>query len=253
MSSESERKSDAVDMLKDREGKVVNGAPITAKIGKLRFEEAANDLLNDYRVNGRRSLRTIEHRVEHRVEHHLKPFFGGRRLSAIGTADIRAYVARRQTAKASNGSINRELTALKRMFNLAVQAGKLVSKPYIPLLKENNVRAGFFEPAQFLSVKNHLPVHMRPIVEFAYTTGWRTPSEILPLEWRQVDMKAGEVRLDAGTTKNGEGRVFPFTAELRRVLEDQLKVAETLKRERETIARQPVAGEIPRRGRGFPP
>jgi hypothetical protein len=25
-------------------------------------------------------------------------------------------------------------------------------------------------------------------------TGWRTPSEILPLEWRQVDLKAGEVR-----------------------------------------------------------
>jgi Phage integrase, N-terminal SAM-like domain len=133
VSSESERKSDAVDMLKDREGKVVNGAPITAKVGKLRFEEAATDLLNDYRVNGRRSLRTIEHRVEH----HLKPFLGGRRMSAIGTADIRAYVARRQTAEASNGSINRELTALKRMFS-----------------------AGFFEPAQ----RRHL-IHLGPRIE----------------------------------------------------------------------------------------
>src|SRR5207244_4442665 len=140
-------------------------------------------------------------------------------------------VARRQTARASNGSINRELTALKRMFNLAVQAGKLVSKPYIPLLKENNVRKGFFEPEQFRSVKQHLPVHMQPVVDFAYITGWRTPSEILPLEWRQVDMKAGEVRLDAGTTKNGEGRIFPFTTELRRVLEEQEVVADRLKRE----------------------
>ena len=42
-------------------------------------------------------------------------------------------------------------------------------------------------------------------------------------------MTAGEVRLDAGTTKNGEGRVFPFTRDLRRVLEDQATVAETLK------------------------
>jgi hypothetical protein len=25
-------------------------------------------------------------------------------------------------------------------------------------------------------------VHLQPIVEFAYITGWRTPSEILPLE-----------------------------------------------------------------------
>jgi hypothetical protein len=50
-------------------------------------------------------------------------------------------------------------------------------------------------------------------------------------------MKAGEVRLDPGTTKNDDGRVFPFTSALRRVLEDQQKVAETLKREQGTIAR----------------
>jgi integrase len=103
-------------------------------------------------------------------------------------------------------------------------------RPYIPLLKENNVRRGFFEPAQFQSVRNHLPVHMRGIVEFANVTGWRTPSEILPLEWRQVDMKAGEVRLDPGTTKNNDARIFPFTTELRRVFEDQQQVAERLKK-----------------------
>src|SRR5262245_31344449 len=57
-------------------------------------------------------------------------------------------------------------------------------------------------------------------------TGWRTPSEILPLEWRQVDMTAGEVRLDAGTTKNGEARTFPFTKELRQTLDAQKRVAE---------------------------
>ncbi len=126
--------------------------------------------------------------------------------------------------------VNRELVALTRMFTLPLQGGKLITRPYIPRLKENNVRTGFFEPEQFQSVKNHLPVHMRAIVAFAHVTGWRTPSEILPLEWRQVDMKAGEVRLDAGTTKNGEGRVFPFTTELRRVLEDQQKVAEPVKK-----------------------
>jgi len=81
------------------------------------------------------------------------------------------------------------------------------------------------------------PSGIQAIVEFAYITGWRTPSGILPLEWRQVDVKAGEVPLDAGTTKNGEGRVFPFTRELRRVLEDQQTVAERLKREQGTIAR----------------
>ena len=48
-------------------------------------------------------------------------------------------------------------------------------------------------------------------------------------------MKAGEVRFDAGTTKNDDGRVLSFTKELRRVLEDQQKVAEKLQKENGTI------------------
>ncbi|MFQ5893286.1 MAG: tyrosine-type recombinase/integrase, partial [Nitrospinota bacterium] len=52
---------------------------------------------------------------------------------------------------------------------------------------------------------------MRPVVEFAYLTGWRI-SEIISLEWRQMDFKAKTVRLEPGTTKNDEGRTFPFAA-----------------------------------------
>jgi integrase len=44
---------------------------------------------------------------------------------------------------------------------------------------------------------------------------------VLTLQWRHVDLKVGEVRLDPGSTKNGEGRVFPFTDDLRRLLEEQ--------------------------------
>ena len=42
----------------------------------------------------------------------------------------------------SNASINRELAALKRMFSLAVQAGKLSAKPYIPTLKRTTLAKG---------------------------------------------------------------------------------------------------------------
>src|ERR1035437_10355602 len=169
VSSGSNKKRVAEDLLKEREGDVVKGMPITAQVGKIRFEEAADDLLNDYRTNKKRSLRTITLRIEK----HLKPFFGGRRMTGIGTALTRVFVTRRQAAGASNASINRDLIALKRMFTLALQGGKLMVRPYIPLLKENNVRKGFFEPAQFKSVRNHLPVHMQAIVEFANITGWR--------------------------------------------------------------------------------
>jgi integrase len=233
VSSESTKRSDAVRLLKEREGDVAKGLPITADVGKIRFEEAAEDLLTDYRINHKRSLRT----VTLRIRKHLTPFFGERRLAAITPPLIRQYVARRQAAGASNATVNRDLITLKRMFNLSLQSGKLMTRPYIPLLKEQNVRNGFFEREQLQRITAQLPAHMRAIAAFAFVTGWRTPSEILPLEWRQVDLKAGEVRLDPGTTKNGEGRVFPVTRELRQILEGQEAIAATLQRERGLITR----------------
>lgn len=53
---------------------------------------------------------------------------------------------------------------------------------------------------------------------------------MLPLEWRNVDFTAGEVRLDVGSTKNGEGRTFPFTSELRTLLQAQQVEQERLKK-----------------------
>jgi integrase len=55
-------------------------------------------------------------------------------------------------------------------------------------------------------------------------------SEILPLEWRQIDRAGREVRLDPGTTKNREGRTFPFTAALEALLKDQLAEHDRLKK-----------------------
>jgi integrase len=220
----------------------------------LRFEEAADDILNDYRVNGKKSLAV----VERRLRKHLTPFFGGRRMTTITTALVRSYVLQRQTestvtrraydivrkdgtittvpeqvrtvAGVSNAEINRELTILKRIFSLAVQSGKLLHKPHIPLLREDNTRVGFFESEQFEDVRTHLPEPLRPVIEFAYITGWRIASEVLPLEWRQIDFRAGEIRLDAGTTKNREGRVFPLTDDLRALLETQQAAHVALKK-----------------------
>jgi integrase len=70
----------------------------------------------------------------------------------------------------------------------------------------------------------------QPHAEMAYITGWRVTDEILPLEWRNVDFQVGEVRLDDGRTKNGDGRVFPMTIELRRALKAQHAAHEVLKK-----------------------
>jgi hypothetical protein len=115
-----------------------------------------------------------------RLKRHILPVLGYRRAAAITTADINKFIADRQTAQATNGEINRELAAIKRAFTLGIRGGKLLTKPYIPMLKENNVRKGFFEREAFEAVRNALPEDLRGMVTFAHITGWRIPSEVPP-------------------------------------------------------------------------
>jgi len=230
-SSHSEKESDAVRLLNLRRGDIARGVHVTPRIGRVKIDELLEDVASDYQMNGKRSAKDLKFRLKH-----LLPFFGGRKAADITTADIRRYIVSRQTddddgTGALNGTVNRELSLLRRAFTLAVQSRKLITKPHIPMLAENNVRTGFFEPEQFNAVIKHLPQHVKPVARFAYITGWRANSEILPLQWRQVDFQAGTVRLDPGTTKNREGRVFPMTQELRALLMDQRAKTETLQRQ----------------------
>jgi len=80
------------------------------------------------------------------------------------------------------------------------------------------------------SVLAHLPEDLAAVVEFGFITGWRIAAEVVPMEWSRVDFHAGDVRLDVGTTKNGDARMFPMTAPLRHLLEAQHVKHEALKK-----------------------
>jgi len=200
---------------------------VTRPLPRLTFRAATRAVLDDYRMNRKRSL--VD--VERHVRLHLAPFFGRRRMAAITTADVRRYVARRQGEGARNATINRELAVLKRAFTLAIAEGVLPSRPRIPLLREDNVRRGFFEAAEFQAVRSRLPSDRAGFVSFRYTPGWRWLYEAARLRWTSIAFDAGEVRLDPGTTKTGEGRVFPFTADLRTLLERRRAVSRARERE----------------------
>lgn len=240
-SSGSARKGDAERLLQKRVGAAANGLAVIPRAEALTFWQASEAVITDYATNGKRSLAV----ARRRIDKHLRPYFGARRLVGITTADIAAYIAHRQAQgvvaergplrgqrvrDVSPAQVNRELALLKRTFTLAVKAGQLAMRPHVPMLQEHNVRAGFFEPEQLAAVLAHLPDALRPVIEFAAITGWRIASEVLPLQWRNVDMKAGEVRLDAGTTKNKAGRVFPFTRDLRALLEARQAERDALKK-----------------------
>ena len=215
-SSGSDKKMVATNFLKLREGEIAQGKMPSVSFEKVTFDELAQDFLQHYRITGRKSLDRAERSVNH-----LNKYFEGVRAPYITTPQINTYIEIRQDV-AANGTINRELSALKTMFNLGRKQTppKVSHVPYISMLKENNIRRGFFEHGHFLALRKALPEYLKGFVTFAYKTGWRV-SEITGLTWARVDRGKKTVRLEAGETKNDEGRILHLDDELLQIIECQ--------------------------------
>jgi len=214
-SSDSTKKMVAKKLLDRREGNIAQGKLPGVHFERVTFDQLAEDFLRDYRINQRKSIKRAERSVGV-----LKNFFEGYRVPDINTPKIREYVEERMQDDAANATINRELAALKRMLNLGRnQSPPLVDRvPYIPMLRENNARKGFFEHGEYLALREALPSYLRDFVTFAYKTGWRI-SEIATLTWNQVDRKQGIVRLEVGETKNDEARTVYLDSEIKAIFD----------------------------------
>jgi integrase len=214
-SSHSDKEAEARKLLRRRLGEIQLGQFIGPQAERVAISELADDVVADYRINEQDSLDKAE-----RFAKRFKEYFGERKAHSLGTDSVRKYIDQRQKEGAANSSINNETAFLKRAFNLGIQNGKIYRKPYIPRLKTNNVRTGFFEWAEFSAVREASPDYFKPVVTFAYYTAWRK-EEILDLRRSQVDLQAAEIRLEVGTDKNDAGRVIAMDGELLEAVQGQ--------------------------------
>ncbi len=182
-SSESTNRADAVRLLKLRTGQAAMGKPVGATVERTTLDDLIAMVEADYIANG---------------------------------VAFQAY-RREQGAKPS--TVNYEVAVLRRGFRLG--RNKVPARPDFVMQEVDNVRKGFFEPEQYRAVVEHLPAYLKPVAQVAYITGWRTKSELLTRQWKHVDFEAGWLRLEPGEGKTRKGRDFPFTPELRAVLEAQ--------------------------------
>jgi len=224
-STHTEKETEAKRILDDRRGRVAQGQPLLPRADRVRYEEAETDLQKHYEATGSRNLSEYTYRVAH-----LTAFFAGRRIGSIGQPDVDAYIVKRQEVEARGSTIRRELGTLRKMLRLAYENGKLMRLPIFHLPKEGAPREGFFEREQYEAVRRHLPVDLQAAAAIAYTYGWRTQSEVLTLERRQLDLEAGTLRLDPGTTKNGKGRLVYLPPDLKSLLGAQLGRVDTLQK-----------------------
>ncbi len=222
-SSGTENKKQAETLLKEREGRVATGQAILPRGDKVAYEEIRDDLLTYYAVNGTRNVVEAKVRLAH-----LDPYFAGRRVVSITSDEIERYKKSRQ-AEAGPATINREVATLSRMLRLAYRHGKLVRVPVISRMAEPSARAGFVTHREFNDIVRYLSDSLRVGGLIAFTLGWRK-REVFDLQRRQLDLEAGTLSLDPGSTKNGEGRVAHLTPGLRDALADQVARVVALER-----------------------
>jgi integrase len=202
-------------------------------------------VVDDFAMNRRRTTWRVEGTLKH-----LYRYFGRDAKAAGITSDaLTSYVAARLKAGLAPATIKLEVATVRRGFRLAMRAGRLARMPLMPQIHVSNVRQGFFEPSELAAVLRAMerggPYRDRkkceqvakphpeliPLIRFAALTGWRK-SEVLGLEWKQVDFANSTVRLEPGTTKNLRGRVFPFDTwpELAALLHEQRERTDALQR-----------------------
>jgi hypothetical protein len=136
---------------------IPDGTPLT-------FDVMAQAYLEDYQLQCYRTMVTARARVEH-----LRGFFGGWAVEAMTADRVRDYQMHRRRQGAEAATINRETSALSRMFQLSIRRGLLERMPLFPnRLEENPPREGFFEHDEYLKVRAQLPASYQDVLDFAY-------------------------------------------------------------------------------------
>lgn len=175
----------------------------------------------DYDLRKRRSYARVQY-----ARLHLDAAFGSLRAVDVTEQRLDAYWSARRAAGAADATVRNELNVLRHGYTLALRKHIVRQVPTFPSMAHvarENVRNVFFSRAEFERLRDALPAPLRGPVVFAWHTAWRLKSEVLRLEWSRVNLATGVIRLQEGTTKNGDGRTIVFRpiAELAAMLDAQ--------------------------------
>lgn len=232
-SSGTDSKTQAQKLLNQRIGEIATGNYIEPSNRKLTVDELYESYLDDYRANEKASLEGAEQRWQRQPKEgkpmpkpgRLKAYFGGWKALAVTTDKLNQYIVHCKKLGKSNGTINRDISALQRSYTLACEAKKIQEKdiPHFPRLKEAPPRDGFLEPAEYTKLTQHAPELWLRTLLACLALGMRK-GELIgdprfkggsyqdALRVRHVDFRTRMIRLKV--TKNGDDRTVPMSREL---------------------------------------
>ena len=181
--------------------------PPNRQLGRMPFNEFAETYLERV-VPLMKSIRTERDRVKRWMRQ-----FTTRPLGQITRAEIEAW-RRERMSSCRPATINRDLSRLRHMLNLAVEWELLEESPMqgMKFLRENNARTRYLslEECQRL-IASCIAPHIRAMVSVALHSGMRL-GEILNLCWHDLDFESSFILVR--DSKNGEARHVPMDATL---------------------------------------
>lgn len=155
---------------------------------------------------------------------HLRRKFQGREVRLIQPNDISAYVVIRKGEGVRPATINRELA----LFSAAINHANTEWDWQLPnpvkgrKLKEPEGRVRWISRAEAEALIRAAEMepkagHLSDFIRLALNTGCRA-GELLGLEWKRVDLKAGLIHLEAEHTKTGKRRSVPLNQTARQAI-----------------------------------
>ena len=114
----------------------------------------------------------------------LNRIIKGKHLNQIKPNDLELYKSHRKSNKVANATINRELSCLRRIFNLAIKDNNAIKNPVndIKFLKEPPGRTRYLSVDEITNLLKNCDSHIKSVVITALNTGMRL-GEILNLKW----------------------------------------------------------------------
>jgi integrase len=211
-------RDEAVRQLTVKLGEIAAGQDVVPE--KCTIGDLCKLVVADYKI---RKLRDA-HMVEWRYNLYVKPVVGNLPAARFSVAQVRKYIETRRASGASDASINRELAIVRRGFSLGrEEEPPLVHRaPKIPKLEEDNARQGFLEPDEYEKLLSELPERLKALFVCAYHLGGRK-GELRKLQWEQVDLDGGVIRIERRQAKSKKPRTLPIYGDMRRWLDFQAK------------------------------
>lgn len=160
-------------------------------------------------------------RMEDAFVHVVRMWGKGFPIKKIWIPEIKRYQVERRYQGASASTINKERSALSKMFQVLIEM-ELCDRNPVRLVKGPDERDGkrevYVSFEDFNWLVSNLPSWLKPIVRTLYFTGMRR-GEVLSMTWDNVNLQSRIIRLHAHQTKEHQQKRVPIHRVLVPILE----------------------------------